>query len=1140
MRNGSSKSKTRGIQRWSWPRLSLRVVVVTGVAAGALLSLRHSSIAVPQVTKEGSQVLLSAKKVRFETDVLPVFKANCVQCHGPETRTKGLDLTTVASVMKGGESGPVVVPGKADESLLYRVIHNGTMPKGGKALSPEQLAIIREWIEVGEPSAVTFEGTVEPIFKSSCVKCHGSRAPLKSMDLSTYAGVIKGSESGPVVVPGNPEASLLYKKVQAEEMPMGGPPLAKEQVAAIRAWIEAGALAASGSMTANLQPLTADDILPIMFLRCTACHGPAREDGGLNLSSREAMLKGGKSGPALVAGKPDQSLIVQKLRSGEMPPKKGLDEVSLRPITPPEIDKLVSWIAQGAPEARNPDVEQTGLDPLVSEKDRQFWAFQLPRWPAVPSVKHPELVRNPIDAFVLGKLEAKSLSFSPEASRLTMIRRAYYDLTGLPPTPNEVQAFLADKDPKAYENLIERLLASPRYGEQWGRHWLDLAGYADSEGGKLDSDNVRPYAWQYRDYVIRALNADKPYDRFLLEQIAGDELEDYEHAPAITQEMMDNLIATGFLRMGPDSTYDPASNSIDDRLDVIADEMDILGSGVMGMTLKCARCHSHKYDPIPLRDYYRLVAVFKGAFDYYNWLMPQIVSFDGKPLPASKARLLPYVRPGATPIRLMVEQQEREAHNAVLDREIKLLKDALDAKTEPIKKKILDRRLAQLPETLRDDLRKVLDTPPEQRNEVQKYLADKFVNLLKVTPAELKQADNDYRQATEQTERQIKLLEVQKEPDPKIRALWDRGDPTPTYILLRGDPANPGPRVEPGVPSVLTDGKTPFVVRPPWPGARSTGRRLAFAKWLIRPEHPLTARVMVNRIWARHFGVGIVKTLGNFGHTGAPPTNPELLDWLATEFIQRGWSIKAMQRLIMTSTTYRQSSTVTPELEKIDPDNFLLSRMPMRRMTAEELYDSLLLVSGRLDETRSGPSGPVEARDDGLVTPIDTEKGWRRSLYVAQRRSKMPTLFDSFDLPAMSPNCLQREVSTVATQALHLMNNALVDRLAGAFAERVWKESGQDPQKEIERAYWIALSRPPTEEEKKVSLESFRRLVTETTKSPVKTDAAAGGSPSQGGSVQMVSSHPSIPESERREAAPKALRDFCHALVNFAAFIYID
>ncbi|HEX2521471.1 MAG TPA: DUF1549 domain-containing protein, partial [Terriglobia bacterium] len=647
--------KTRGLFLW---RVLLRIVIVTGLAVGAAPGLSGRSDATPESPTKGSQILPPAVKIRFATDVLPIFKASCVQCHGPNNKVRNLDLTTLGGVIRGGDSGPIVVAANPEDSLLYKVVHNGTMPKGGSPLSSQQVDVIRQWIEAGGPLAINFESTVEPLFKASCVSCHGGSVLLKSMDLSTYAGAMKGSESGPVIVPGNPENSLLYEKVRAEQMPKGGQPLSKEQVATIREWIQAGAPAAE-SATANSHPVTADDILPIMLLRCTACHGTGTKEGGLDLSSREAMLRGGKSGPALVPGKPDQSLIIQKLRSGEMPPKKGLNDVSLRPITSPEVEKVVRWIAQGALEGKSAEVEQAGPEPLVSDKDRQFWAFQSPRRPPIPSVTHSELVRNPIDAFVLSKLEGKGLPFSPEADKLTLIRRASYDLTGLPPTPKDLQEFLADKDPKAYDKLVDHLLTSQRYGEHWGRFWLDLAGYADSEGGKLDSDNIRPYAWRYRDYVVQSFNSDKPYDRFLLEQIAGDELVDYENAPVITPAMMDNLIATGFLRMGPDSTYDSATNSIDDRLDVIADEMDILGSGVMGLTIKCARCHSHKYDPIPQRDYYRLLAVFKGAFDYYDWLMPQIVSFDGKSLSAHKARLLPYVRPGATPVQLIREQQAR-------------------------------------------------------------------------------------------------------------------------------------------------------------------------------------------------------------------------------------------------------------------------------------------------------------------------------------------------------------------------------------------------------------------------------------------------------------------------------------------------
>jgi hypothetical protein len=697
----------------------------------------------------------------------------------------------------------------------------------------------------------------------------------------------------------------------------------------------------------------------------------------------------------MVLGKPDDSLLIKKIRAGVMPPNQRLVEVSVKPIEPAETDILARWVAQGAPEVTiQPDVASTTPDPLVTDKDRDFWAF---RPPVAHQPRHSQ-GRNSIDAYLLDKLEPKGLSLSLEADRATLMRRACFDLTGLPPEPEEVARFLADNDPNAYEKLIDRLLASPRYGERWGRHWLDLAGYADSEG-KREQDLPRPHVWRYRDYVIRAFNSDKPYDRFLLEQLAGDELGDCEKSP-VTQEMYDNLVATGFLRMAPDATWANITGYIPDRLEVIADEIDILGSGIMGLTMKCARCHSHKFDPIPQRDYYRLAAVFKGAFDEHDWLKPD-------------------VRPGIG----------------------------------PVSQDILPGRL-----------------------------------LSSVTTVE--------RQTWE------KKPQAQRPEEPKIHALWDRGQPSPTYIYRRGDYLSPGRLVGPGVPSVLTDGKTPFAVEPPWPGAKKTGRRLAFARWLTRPDHPLTARVLVNRLWKQHFGTGIVKTLGNFGKAGARPSHPELLDWLAVEFVRRGWSIKEMHRLMMTSAAYRQSSVVTAEHEKLDPDNTLFSRMPLVRMDAEVLYDTLLLVAGRLNEMRYGPADPVTARPDGLVTPAETAKGWRRLIYVQQMRKKMPTHLETFDYPQMNPNCLERRNSTVAPQALHLMNNGMVQQLAEQFAHRVQKEAGDDPTRQIERVYLIALGHLPGEEEKRIGLEALAGL--------------------------------------RQTAADKALATFCHAIVNSAAFVYVD
>ena len=431
-----------------------------------------------------------------------------------------------------------------------------------------------------------------------------------------------------------------------------------------------------------------------------------------------------------------------------------------------------------------------------------------------------------------------------------------------------------------------------------------MAGYADSEG-KREQDLSRPHAWRYRDYVIRSLAADKPYDRFLVEQLAGDELADYEHAAEITPEIYDNLVATGFLRMASDATWANITGYVADRLEVIADEIDVLGSAVLGLTMKCARCHSHKFDPIPQRDYYRLTAVFKGAFDEHDWLKPDVRPGVG---PLSQdvlpGRQLPYVT--------TAERRAWEENDERIERGIAELKQTLEEKTQSLAAKLLDERLAQLPEALRADLRTMLATAPEKRDAVQTYLAEKFEAQLRVDQAALRAADAAFKSECEEIERQIKALEAQQTPEPRVHALWDRGEPSPTYIYRRGESASPGRLVGPGVPSVLTDGRTPFDAQPPWPGAKKTGRRLALARWLVEPEHPLTARVMVNRIWKHHFGAGIVKSLGNFGRVGTPPTHPELARLAGREFVERGWSIKSMHRLMMASATYRQSSAVTP------------------------------------------------------------------------------------------------------------------------------------------------------------------------------------------------------------------------------------
>ena len=869
-------------------------------------------------------------------------------------------------------------------------------------------------------------------------------------------------------------------------------------------------LVAPGVLRGSDEPVeraevTQHDVFPILRLRCVTCHGRQHQDGGLDLRTKASILRGGESGPAFVLGDPENSLILKRIAAEEMPPRKRLIEVSLKPMEDHEVELLRKWIAAGAPEVES-DTLWAEEETPISEEDRQFWSFQPPGDFPVPAVQQAERVNNSIDAFILRKLEDKGLGLSPEASRSTLIRRATFDLTGLPPEPEEIDAFLSDREPGAYERMIETLLASRRYGERWGGYWLDRAGYADTEGER-EQDILRPQAYRYRDYVIRAFNADKPYDRFLLEQLAGDELTDYENAEKITPEIYDNLVATGFLRMVPDPTWYNVTGFVPNRLDVVADVVDVFGSAVMGLTIKCARCHGHMFDPIPQKDYYALTAIFKGAYDEHDWMKPNANKLLGEKYGRYLYRYLPHVP--------AEELQQWELQEKELKAEIAVLEKALQDRAEPLRQLIFKARLAEVPEAERETVRQAIETPADERDENQKQLSEKF-KMLVPTEEELK-SDEEYKKTAEETAEQIKTLNKTRLPKPMIRALWDRGEPSPTYLLYRGDYLAPRRVVQPAALSVLSRDK--LDIQPPWPGSKKTGRRLALAKWLVGPEHPLTSRVMVNAIWKHHFRHGIVKSMDNFGRTGIFPSHPEMLDWLARKFVGSGWSIKEMHRLIMTSSTYRQRSTVTPAHEQLDLDNVLMSRFPMKRMEAEVLWDTLLLLSGRLDETPFGAADGVNVRPDGLVTAVGSEKGWRRSIYVEHNRKQNMTILECFDLPRPTPNCLERQLSTVAPQALHLLNNETVYQLTLSLADRVLQEVGADPDSQIERCYQLILGRPPGLDEMQLATETLQQLRT----AWIETES---GTESE-----------SDPESDPDRTA---LANFGHVLINSAEFIYID
>jgi hypothetical protein len=947
-------------------------------------------------------------------------------------------------------------------------------------------------VVVAAPAAKSpeFTSEIRPILQAKCWACHGENSPQASLSLRTPESILKGGKSGPAVKPGSSAGSLLIEKVVSKAMPPGDAKLSPAEITLLRSWVDRLSGAAEREVTEN-------DVLPIFQMRCVVCHGKRKQEAGLDLRSQASRLRGGKSGPALVPGKPDQSLLMQKISSGQMPPPKLLFEYFVRPPTSTEVETLRKWIAAGAPPAPKEVVAETANDPLVSDQDRAFWSFQPPKRPAIPEVKNPDIVRNPIDAFLLQKLQAKNLTFSPAAERLVLLRRACLDLTGLPPTPAQIREYLDDRRPDAYERLIDRLLASPQYGERWAQFWLNAAGYADSEG-IIDEDRIRPNAWRYRDYVIRSLNSDKPYDQFLTEQIAGDELVNYKHAKEITPEIIDKLVATGFLRLVPDGTYSPANGSVAERMNVIADEIEVLSSSVMGLTVGCARCHNHKYDPIPQRDYYRLSAILQTAYDPYDWVKPTERNLDVAP---------------------ESDRREVASFNEPIEAAIKRLEKSLEEKAAPLRAKVIGDRLASLPGSVRGDLQALLSTEASKRTPIQVYLADKFQETLKVTNEDLAKQFPEFKTESDSTNKSIAQEKKKLREKPEIRALYEMGgDPSPAYLLRRGDAQSIGEAVRPGTPSVLRAGLIPYKVTSPWEDA--TGRRLALARWLVQPNHPLTSRVIVNRIWMHHFGRGIVASPANFGRIGVSPSHPELLDWLATEFVRSGWSLKSLHRLIMTSSAYRQSSEVDAERRNLDAENILLSRMPLRRMEAEQLYDSILEVTGRLDDTQFGPPVVVDTRAGGeIIAKGKKETGWRRAIYTLQRRTTPMTMLDVFDLPPMSPNCIERASSTVPTQALQMMNSGVFRDHARYWAGRLIDQFGDNQEQQIEHAYLQALSRRPTSEEVKNAIEDIAKLTTQW-ESYLKNQND---------------------EAPRRSAAKwSALASFCHELLNSAEFAYID
>ena len=793
---------------------------------------------------------------------------------------------------------------------------------------------------------------------------------------------------------------------------------------------------------AGASPQFERDVRPLLEKHCSGCHGGSSPQASLDVRTRSSLIKGGLSGPAIVPGSAERSPLFQRVESGKMPPAGALSKES--------VAILRDWINDGA----------RGGDSVVQQElpDRHHWAFQAPVRPQVPQVRDKGRVRTPLDAFVLAKLESRRLSLSPDAPMVTLIRRVTFDLTGLPPEPETIDRILSSKSPTAYEDYVDQLLASPRYGERWARHWLDGAGYADSEG-VLAADVIRTNAWRYRDYVIRAMNADKPYDEFVREQLAGDEISEYYKYDGLPRQVADALSATGFLRTAVDATREDflPKDFAEYQWRTLFDTEQIVVSSLLGLTLQCARCHDHKYEPLTQRDYYSVQAIFAGA-----------IRPTGKVLPSYKRLVTDATK---------VEQEKAEKTNEPLEGITKALK--------------------QLQESRRA------------------YYRNLHPKGEKATDEELRSAFTEYAKKADDTAAELKDAEAKKIQLPTIRALYDQdSDPSATHVLLRGDPSNPGDAVEPGIPAVLDNPDRRFTVPVAGNNAKTTGRRKAFSEWVTRPDNPLTARVFVNRVWAAYFGTGLVPTLDNFGKSGTPPSNPELLDWLATEFLTKRWSMKALHRLIVTSSVYRQASAARPEGIAGDPDNQWLWRMTPRRIEAEAVRDAILDVAGTLDNTMFGEPVPTETKKSGEISGKGESGDGRRSVYQIVRRSAPQHFLGSFDAPVMEVNCIRRARSTSATQALAMMNGDFVRAQSEHFAKRIIAKFPTDPADaytpKVRYAFRLAFGREA---------------------SPDEIDLAASFVNRQKALYANLSAE---------EQLVRSLSDFCQVLIGANEFIYLD
>ncbi len=768
------------------------------------------------------------------------------------------------------------------------------------------------------------------------------------------------------------------------------------------------------------------DVAPILVNHCLECHHRGKASGGLNLAIAEAVRRGGESGPAIASGTPEKSLLIERIDAGEMPPP---ENGKRSPLTRDDTATLRAWISSGAewPKARELGLHEQSIR---LDEARDFWSFQTVHRPPIPWGKGAGRTTNPIDAFVDEKLVAAALEIGTPATPRQLLRRSWLDLVGLPPSLDEQERFLNDSSPKAFEELVDRLLANRGYGERWARYWLDLVRYADSNGYERDSG--KPSVWRYRDYVIDAFNRDKPYDQFVIEQLAGDELDD---------RTVETMIATGFHALGAwQDEVDPLE-AAQYRSDELDDMLRTTSQTFLGVTIGSARCHNHKFDPLSMIDYYSLSAILAPL------KRPNVGREDRDLLAGSRPELAAI--------------QVRDGRIAELNRGIEELRAIAEAEW-------LESGLSKLPANAIDAYR----VPSKNRDPVQAQLAKKHAVEWQAEIATVMK--DERRRQTAEFERAIKSLQRETPDLPRAYFLLeDSPNSPPAFLLLSGRASNPGPQMQPAVPVALTRSQPTFVAR----DAPSSGRRLTLARWIVDPDNPLAARVIVNRVWQHHFGEGIVATPSDFGRIGARPTHPELLDWLAHWFVHdANWSLKKLHRLIMTSRTYQTTSAATTRQRDLDSENKWLARFPHRRLDVEAIRDSILATSGKLNPEMYGPAVYLPIPASVIEAHTDKDAAWRtslepaiyrRTIYAYVKRTLLVPMLEVLDLCDTTNSTEKRSITSIAPQALTLYNGDFVNSQASFFADRLTAEVGDDPGKQIERAYRLALCRSPTTTEQK-------------------------------------------------------------------------